>query len=342
MRLFKYLIFLSFLFIANQAYSACEPNLHGSFESNLADPPYTICSSHTDFGSSKCIMEVYTMEQHASGWLLFAKTNGQTCTSETQLNQPTQYECTQDVCPVTEQQPCPSTHQKGMYNGQLSCVKIKEQDENVLQCIDDYCFNPENKICPSGYQKGTFNGQAVCSKKQENEEEQGECEGENCSSATSIIEAIEKSNNDITSSIDNLKQGFTDAINGLTTKLQEWIDKLSGEECTEGEECPTETNPNDGDGTGNGGDNGDYSGVDTSGLQADVPYIEQNTNKTFDTNLFSSSSSCPPDNTLNINILNRSYSYTFEYTYICDGLGIIGFFFLALAYGYSAKIVVSA
>lgn len=336
MRFLKYLIVITFLIITKNAYSACEIGVHGSFESNLSDPPYSICASHTDFGSNKCIMEIYTMEQRTGGWTLFGQTTGQTCTAETELNTPVQYTCTDDVCPVSETQPCPSTHDKGLYNGELSCVKKKTEEETTLQCIDDYCMNPDNKTCPAGYTKGTFNNQAVCAKKDIPDDEEGEtCEGENCSTSTDIIGAINDSKTEIKGSISGLKDSIQDSINALISKFDEWFTKLDAENNEDGG-----TGDNDDDGTGD--NEGDGSGLDTTGLTAEVPYINNNENKRLQTNIFSYSNSCPPDNTLNINIVGRSYSYTFKYKSLCDGLGILGFFFLALAYAYSCKIVVNA
>lgn len=336
-KIFKYLFILFSLFISNQIYAGCEPNIYGAFSSNLADPPYTICAHHKDFGSNKCVMLVDNMQKKADGWTLFAQTTGATCNEVTKLNEePEQYDCKSDSCPVTDDQACPAGYRKGMYNGTLSCVK--DQNKETLQCNLDYCLNPQGKLCPTGYRKGTFNGQSVCSKKinpdnPDEPDDEGEDKG-------SIVEAVNNAENSITGSIFNLGKSISDSINEFWNNLKQYLDEKSS----------NDGNDNGGDGNGgNGGDgnggNGDEdgSGLDLTGLEAEVPIAQLPApSQQLNRNIFNYNQSCPPDNTLSLNFLGKSFSYTFKYQNFCDGLAILGFFILTIAYALGAHIVVKA
>lgn len=208
MRFFKYIFILITLLFSQNIFAACEAGIVGSFTSNLTDPPYRICATHADFGSSKCIMLLDNMQQTSTGWTLFAKTTGEECSSVTNLNKPTQYECNVDVCPVDQDQSCPSGYSKGMYNGQLSCVKDKD-DNDTLVCNADFCPNPSNKKCPYGYVKGSLNGVTGCAKSDKDDEEQcTDCsEGE-----ASIVAAVNNANNSITDSIFSLGSNILQSL----------------------------------------------------------------------------------------------------------------------------------
>lgn len=321
MRFLKYLFTVICLLLSFQVYAGCEPNIYGAFSSNLSDPPHTICAHHPDFGSDKCVMAVDNMQQKADGWTLFASTTGATCNEVTKLNEePAPYDCKADSCPVTEDQACPTGYKKGMYNGTLSCVK--DQNNQTLQCNLDYCLNPQGKLCPAGYRKGTFNGQSVCSKKinPDDPDDTGDDTG-------SIVEAVNNAENSITGSIFNLGNSISDSINEFWENLKEYLDEK-------------DSSQSGGDSNGDT-DNDHVDTVDISGLEATAPYVElpqQRLNK----NIFNYNQSCPPDNTLSLNFLGNSYSYTFKYKNLCDGLAILGFFILTIAYALGAYIVVKA
>lgn len=340
MNFFKYLFVLFSLFITQHIFANCESGIHGAFESNLSDPPYTICASHKDFGSSKCIMNVYTMEKNNTTGIftLFAATTGTECQAVTQLNKPKQYTCTTDVCPATDSDQCPDTHQKGVYNGQLSCVKIKD---DTLQCTDDVCYNPNNLKCPADYSRGSFNGQSVCTRSSKPNEDENKfedtIEGNINKARVGISNTVKGLTGTLAVKLDRLNQSITDLTKKLTEKkpkcTQEQIENEQTENC-EVESQPD--NPNNGDGEGG-------NGVDTSGLNPDLPYINNNNVPTsFNTNLFSSNNSCPSNNTLSMNFMGRSFSYTFKYDNVCDWLQMFGYLILALSYMYAANIVTRA
>ena len=339
MNFFKYLFVLFSLFTTQYIFANCESGIHGAFESNLTDPPYTICASHKDFGSSKCIMNVYTMEKNNTTGIftLFAATTGTECQSVTQLNKPKQYTCTTDVCPATETDQCPDTHEKGMYNGQLSCVKIKD---DTLQCTDDVCYNPNNLKCPLDYSRGSFNGQSVCTRSTQPQEDENEfddtIEGNINKARVGISNTVKGLTGTIAVKLDRLNQSITDLTKKLTEKPQ-CKDSDDSENPASGVNCNPDSNGGDGDGDNNTG------GVDTTGLNADVPYINNhNIPKNFKTNLFSSHNSCPSNNTLSMNFMGRSYSYTFKYDNVCNWLQMFGYLILALSYMYAANIVTRA
>jgi len=331
MRFFKYLILFFFITITN-AHAECEPDIHGVFESNLDDPPYRICAHGPSFGDTRCIMEAYTMEKTGNTYQIFAKTTGESCFTETQLNKATEYECTEDVCPVTEAQPCPVGYSKGYYNSELSCVR-SQPDDNVLQCTVEYCANPDNKTCPIGYVSGKVNNIPHCVKSGEPnpdpdpEECEVDCDNE-LNDVQGIINSINNAGNNITESLSDLLSDLNDGLSLIADKLQDIISNQ-------------DNNSNNNNNTGCETDCDDGSGVDTSGLNADVPYIQLE-EKQLDQNIFASSASCPADNTLSMQLGNRSFSYTFKYQPICNGLEILGFFILAFAYMFAANIVVKA
>ena len=338
MNFFKYLFVLFSLFITQDIFAQCESGIHGAFESNLSDPPYTICASHNDFGTSKCIMNVYTMEKNNTTGIftLFAATTGTECQSVTQLNKPKQYTCTTDVCPATETDQCPDTHEKGMYNGQLSCVKKKD---DTLQCTDDVCYNPNNLKCPIDYSRGTFNGQSVCTRSTQPQEDENSfddtIEGNINKARVAIANTVKNLTGTIAVKLDRLNQSIKDLTKKLTEKPECNPDSEQG--ASEAENCNPDSNGGDGD------DDNNTGGVDTSGLNADVPYIDtSNAPKDFKTNLFQFSNSCPSDNTLSMNFMGRSISHTFEYDTICNWLQVFGLIILALSYMYAANIVIKA
>lgn len=343
MRFLKYLIVITILIITKNAYSACESGVHGSFESNLSDPPYSICASHTDFGSNKCIMEIYTMEQRTGGWTLFGQTTGETCTSETELNKPVQYNCTNDVCPVTEEQACPSGYDKGYYNNQLSCVR--QNDDDTLQCNSDRCLNPDNKFCPSGYKGGTFNGNSYCIKNENNESEcEVDCDNPDIPEITDDqeVNAINYARSEIVNTINNISADIVGAISDLYSMLEE---KLTGIANNQGNTTGTNNNgdgQNNGDGENNGDDQGQWDG-DTSGIDAELPTRQIGTGQEqFSESNFGGNSQCPADKNLSISIGGKTYTYSFSFLAICNGLQVIGYFILIMCYLFGAKLVVEA
>lgn len=333
MRFFKYIFFslfiLFFLLFSFQSHAACEPDVYGSFSSNLADPPYQICAHHTQFGSEKCVMLVDNMQKTSTGWTLFAKTTGSTCNNVTKLNEePEQYDCKSDVCPVTEAQPCPSTHEKGYYNGVLSCVKKNES--NVLNCTSEVCNNPENKICPEGYTSGNINGSNVCVKSKLNEEV--ECADGECGSED-VIKAINEGTGTVQSGFDRLIDTITNGFENILNKLNN-LGNNNSEECTE-ESC-NESGSNLEEESSN-----EWGQPDLSAFDVEVPIITVNDKRLSD-KLFTNRPSCPADNKLSLNFMGRTYTHNFSYTEICNTLEFLGYILLALAYVYAAHIVVKA
>jgi hypothetical protein len=317
---FKYLIVLTFLFISHQAFAECLVDINAAFESNLAEPPIRICATNSSFGSDKCIFNIYNQQKNSSGWLMFGTTTGETCTSVTKLD--AEYSCTTAVCPVTEFQACPSSYQKGMYNGQLSCVRIKEN--KILNCTSEICDNPENLRCPINYKKGVVNGAVVCAKSSIDldEPEPTEC---NPDENDCVVSAVNDAKNGIVGAISDLSNSISDSIEKLWENIENYLNEQGNGSNSDG----------DGDNNNNGGP------VDTGGLTADVPFVQLE-QKQFKEDLFSHNASCPPDNTLSMSFAGKNFSYTFKYQKFCDGLSILGLFILAFAYLFAANIVVRA
>ena len=346
MNFFKYVfIFLLFTFTnsANAAYT-CGVDADVILTSTVDDYPPLMCA---DLGGNNClVLETHSERLLDNSWRIYAKSTGEGCLSPTNLNPaptPKEITCTKTACPVSQIDTCPSGYNKGTYNGQLSCVK---QQDKVLQCSSDVCSNPDNKACPSGYSRGTFNGQNICTKNDtpEDEEPVEPCEGDQCqSSDQQIIEAINDAEFGISDAIDFMGSITSNGLQGVKDKLNEVLNAIN-------ELASNISNGgtgNGGDGTGNGGDGtggdgeDDGSGVDTTGLDAQVP-IQQPQQQQLDSGLFASNAHCPQDNGLNLNFLNHSYSYNFNYQPVCDGLNILSFFLMAFAYLASAYIVVRA
>lgn len=201
-------------------------------------------------------------------------------------------------------------------DGSIRCPEkpVEPEPDPVLKCTTDSCVNPDNKRCPSGYVSGSFNGQRLCMKSEKKPEEPTDGSEE----TNAIIDAKDS----IVGAIGDLSASLSDSLNRIYDLLK---DKLKSDGET----------PNTGDGeTPNGG-------VDTSGLEADLP-IKPIVKKDFKENLFSSSAKCPPDNTLSMNFLGRNFTHTFKYSSFCDGLSIIGFFIIIMCYLYASHIVIRA
>lgn len=324
MNFFKCLFILFTIFITQSIFAQCEPEVNGVFESNLSDPPYTICATHPNFGLSKCVMDVYTMQKNPSTGIftLFAKTTGSECQSVTQLNKPKQYTCTSNVCPATEADICPPTHKKGMYNDQLSCVK---KSTDTLECTSDSCPNPNQQRCPPNYYSGSIDDEYVCYKRTESTETDYEVSEE--SEYFDIVSSVNNAKNSIVDSIYSLSDTLSTNFNSLLAKLSET--NSNGSQDSEDTE-------------NNGNDNIPPTPPDLSGFDVDVPHYELKENSDFQLkqNNFSSNAVCPPNKVLNLHFLNRSFTYTFSFATICNGLQIIGYFILIMCYLYSVNILV--
>ncbi|WP_445346524.1 virulence factor TspB C-terminal domain-related protein [Acinetobacter bohemicus] len=299
MKFFKYLFALCITLISIHAYSACEPDVYATFKSNLADPPYSICSTGGTYqGQSmgKCLFNVDSMNKTSSGFDIFAHSTGATCENITVL--------------VGTDEPEP-------------------EQPTVLPCTADSCLNPNNLRCPTGYVRGSFNGQNLCVKNNNPDPEpEPECPEEGCKdeSEEEIINAIDNANNEITDSVNNLGSGLEQLFNDIKDLLQEISNKISAL-------------ANNGNNGGNE-DGNDGKDVDTSPLEADLPY-KQLEKQTLDENIFSSNAQCPEDRILNLPFVGTSFTYTFKFYEICNGLNIMSYFIMIAAYLLSIYILVS-
>lgn len=311
MYIFKYLIFIFIYFLSHQSFAACSQYANSLVA--LMESPGSVGTKHCiEYNKDKCeiIMESgLLITQH--GRLPYGIFNGHSCQFEKE-----DYSCQDDVCPATEQTTCPETHQKGMYNGQLSCVRI---NDNVLQCNTDYCFNPDNKFCPTGYVRGSFNDQAACVKSSTsnpNPNPNPDPEPNDDAESSQIKQTL----TNIKTSIDTLNQTVSNSLTELTDLLTNHFE-----------------NENNGD------DNNNPVSVDTSTLEAEVPTQNYgNTAQSLSTNLFASSAQCPADNTLSMNFMGKTVTYTFRYDTICNALSFLGYFILIIAYVFAARIVTQA
>ena len=236
---------------------------------------------------------------------------------------------TGDTCEFTEDPPL----QEGctqLPNGSIECEEEEEEQEpTVLQCSSDSCPNPNNLRCPSGYVSGTVNGQRVCARSNTPEPDP-ECEGD-CDETQNEIAAINDAKNGI---IDSINQLYMTIENGFDSLISLLNQKLSSSGDGDG----------DGDGDGHGtpvDTGGNWGNPDTSGFNAEMPYSDsQPENNSFNQNIYNSDTQCPSDRTLNLDLMGRSFTYTFSYSHICDGLAIIGLFILIMCYLFAAHIVV--
>ena len=206
-------------------------------------------------------------------------------------------------------------------NGSIECEE-EEPEPTVLVCTASSCLNPNNLQCPTNYVSGSVNGRNVCVRNDEPDPdpEPNECEDEDCS--TEEIAAIRDAKHGIIDSIqqlgDTIRNGFNDLMNLLDEKLSS---QPSG----------------DGDGSGETGS----SNVDTSSLNAETPTKDLNIeNAQFNDGIYNSIPSCPDDKQLNLDLMGRSFSYSFSFSHFCDGLSIVGIFIMIMCYLYSAYIVI--
>lgn len=341
MNFFKYLfifILCSFTHTAHAAYS-CGIDVDVILTTTLDDYPPLICA---DVGGNNClVLETHSTRLTDNTWRVYAKSTGEGCLAPTNLNPaptPKEITCSQTACPVSSIDSCPTGYNKGTYNGQLSCVK---QQDTVLQCSSDVCSNPDNKACPPNYSRGSFNGQNICTKNDTppDDEQPTECDGEECpTSDEEIIQAINDAEFGISDAIDFLGSTFSNGTQGIYDKLSELLNAIN--QLAENISNGTGGNGTGGDGNGGDGDS-DGNGVDTTGLEADLPIINQEQQQ-LSTNLFTSNAHCPQNNSLNLNFANHNYTYNFNYQPICEGLNILSFFVMAFAYLASAYIVVRA
>ena len=316
MHIFKYLIFIFIYFLSHQSFASCS-QYADTFVALMVSPGSVGTKHCVEFNKNKCeiIMESgLLITQH--GRLPYGIFNGHSCQFEKE-----DYSCEDDVCPATEQTTCPETHQKGMYNGQLSCVRI---NDNVLECNTDYCFNPDNKFCPTGYVRGSFNEQAACVKSSTsnpnpNPDPDPDPDPDPNDDAESSL--IKQTLTNIKTSIDTLNQTVSNSFTELTDLLTSQFE-----------------NENNGD-----DENNNPVSVDTSTLEAEVPTQNYgNSAQSLSTNLFASSAQCPADNTLSMNFMGKTVTYTFRYDAICNALSFLGYFILLIAYVLAARIVVQA
>lgn len=215
-------------------------------------------------------------------------------------------------------------------DGSIECEEQNEDDESpILECSTESCLNPQNKRCPVGYTRGSLNGQSICVKsKTQNPEDPTECTGEDCGIRTDrIVTAVNNSNNDITTSIDNLSTVFDAPFETLKQYLSDISDKLS---------LMTDKIGNSGN---SGSENPPEQEVDTSQLQADVPF-NQTDKQQISSNIFSSKSQCPQSRVLSLPKYGISYEFSFDQ--ICSFLSLLSYFVMIIAYVIAAYIVVKA
>lgn len=316
MYIFKYFIFIFFSFLTFHSYASCS-YYNGTYVA-FTESPGSVGTLHCiEYYEWQCeVIMKSGVILTAQGPLPFAMINGNSCQLEVE-----EYSCEADVCPVTEQQTCPSTHQKGMYNGQLSCVKTTD---NVLECNTDYCFNPDNKFCPTGYVRGTFNEQPACVKNSTsnpNPDPEPDPDPDPDPNDDAESSLIKQTLTNIKTSIDTLNTTLSNSFTELTDLLTNHFE-----------------NENNGD-----DENNNPVSVDTSTLEAEVPIQNYgNNDRSLSTNLFSSSAQCPADNTLSMNFMGKTVTYTFRYDTICNALSFLGYFILLIAYVFAARIVTQA
>lgn len=225
-------------------------------------------------------------------------------------------------CTVILQEGCTQSS-----DGSIECEEEEEEEEEpeptVLVCTASSCLNPNNLQCPTNYVSGSVNGHNVCVRNDEPDPdpdpEPNECEDEDCS--TEEIAAIRDAKHGIIDSIqqlgDTIRNGFNDLMDLLDEKLSS---QPSG----------------GGDGSGETGS----SNVDTSSLNAETPTKDLNIeNAQFNDGIYNANPSCPDDKQLNLDLMGRSFSYSFSFSHFCDGLSIVGIFIMIMCYLYSAYIV---
>lgn len=208
-----------------------------------------------------------------------------------------------------------------LQNGSIECEEEEEPtDDTVLQCTSEICQNPNNKRCPTNYVSGSVNGDRVCIRSDETPPPEP-CETD-CENPHDEIEAITDAKHGIVDSIEQLADTIRNSFNELINLIEE------------------KTNSNDDDNGENTG--GEYpTNIDTSALQAEMPYQElQLENASFNENIFNSAAQCPSDRTLNLDLMGRSFTYSFSFAQVCNGLSIVGLFILIMCYIYAAHLVI--
>lgn len=288
MNFLKYLFLFLFFCLSSSAYSAICPS---GIQKDLSVPTSVINSPQTHVCNNDCryrLQACVDVDIELQSGICSAISTGETCSNGN---------------PDPEPQP------------------------TELECTSDMCYNPNNLRCPSGYTSGSFNGQRVCARSSNPDPIDPECPPDtDCNgSDQGVINAVNNANADISGNINNLSNNLGNALLDVRDKLNEIADKIA----------------NLGNGSGgnnNGNGENEWGDVDTSPFTADLPVreIEQ---KQLSENLFSYNAQCPPDNTLNMNFLGHSVTYTFSYSQICDALHILGYFVLLMAYLYAAYIV---
>lgn len=270
MNFFKYLLGCVTL-ISSYSFAVCPVDVGAVFTSNLADPPYLICSTGGTFEGQpigKCEFMADSMNKKPDGFEIFAHTTGKTCENITVLNE----------------------------------TKEPDPDPNpVLECTTDSCPNPNNLRCPTGYVSGSFNGQKICAKSKDPEPDTScDPESKDCSELRTerIVTAVDNANADITDSVNNLGDRLDNPLNYIKDALVDISDKLA---------TIADNIRNGGGSNPNPDPNG---GVDTSPFHADVP-INETVARDLDSGLFSSSSQCPASNVLSLPNYNIHYEFKY-------------------------------
>lgn len=326
MKFYKYLLLLIFVLISNNTYAICKHPASSYGTTRLNPLPSTACYPEVN-GSGFCEFKVEQagsynepIDPNEAPWTAFYLTS---TSSRVYRN---------SHCTVILQEGCTQSS-----DGSIECEEEEEEEEEpddpVLQCTTDRCLNPENKRCPTGYTGGSFNGQSMCVK---NNEPDPECEGDECENEEQeVVAAVNDAKNSITGAISDLNNSLRGILNQIKNVLSDISDKISNS-----------SNGGDGDGDcengcGQGGETGE---VDTSGLDAEAPFIEsyESDNSQFDTDLFGGNSQCPADQVLNMSFMGSSIHYAFSYVEICDALHGLSFLVMIFAYLLAAFIVIRA
>lgn len=331
MNFFKYIIIIFIFSITQQSYAAysCGVNADVILTTDLEDYPTVICAV-TGVGNCE-VIEDHSIRQPNGSWLVYAKSTGEGCLSPTNLDAPPlDPNCTRQA------------------NGSITCEDEEEEEEEpetTLSCTSDMCSNPNSLRCPTNYSGGTFNGNRVCIKNNRNPPDDPT---EECGDDTECQEAAEHAQ--IAVAVNNANSSITDKIgqmaSNLSNKLGEIADKLGEIGDKIGNLAGGNGNGGNGNGNGNGdgeGDaEGDGNGTDTSGLEADVPFITNEELPQLDENLFGNNAQCPEPKVLSMPFMGSSISYDFEFTEICNSLNYLSYIVMIMSYLISCYIIIRA
>lgn len=300
MNFFRFIFALFILFFSQSSFAAytCGVGSDVVLTTNMDDYPSTICAN---VGGNNCLVQETHSEKTSNGWTVYAKSTGEACSTPTNLNPP---KVPDDGC-------------TRLPNGSIECPDPETPpDDTVLQCTSDSCPNPDNKRCPSGYVRGSYNGQSLCVKSSNPDPDPSD-PNPNPSTAE-IIGAIDKANSDINGSLGDLTNALSEMFGDLTNVLKDIAAKLS--------EIAKGSGNSSGDGDGE-----THGPVDTSGMDAPVPF-EQQKKQEFKENLFTSNAQCPPDNILTLNLNGKNLTHKFSYLEICNSLNMLSYFIMCGAY----------